>query len=435
MTEPAQKLPVARDRAKILTPRPPSPPPVRWNHRKWGTLEDPIHKSQLSTLVGEYACTKQFQLDRVREVTGSDERDTCSGKTEMGTAAHETIARALRHDATREAVLAGRSTATLDQVRRVVLEEFERACAGREVVWYGKHEQEGVLGDVTAMVFGLLHDLSRHVADVVLVEAGFIAPLGDLWLEGHTDLVYRPRGASDALAFTDWKTGAQRPHQLVLDHGYESGIYSVALERGLFLPVEVLRQWRADVAAAPLDPPDRDALASARTERDGMHAALRGLARRHQRGEPLAEGAVTFGRFPDVIRLTHLADYVPYEKKGTKAVERPEDLEHWSRVLGRPVAVGEKVNYEKGQMRGAAWLRVRRCAEDVQRLERLLKAVVGWTRFGLFVEAVSEKCTRCAYKTECLTSGYALRGDEAKELTAALRGLDLDALGEISTND
>lgn len=430
MTEPARKLPQHRDRAKILAPAAP-----RWDHRRWGTLEDPCHKSQLSTLVGEYACTRQFHFDRVRELAG-EERDTCSGKTEMGTAGHETIARALRSPAQREAILAGRSPITLDHVKRVVSEEFARACGQREVIWYGKHEHEGVHADISAMVFGLLHDMHRHVAAVELVEAGFITQLGDLYLEGHTDLVYRPREKPEALAFTDWKTGAQRPHQLVLDHGYESGFYSVALERGLFLPVEVLRDWRASAGSVPgLDQSDVDGLRAAHSEREAMHVALRAIARRHQAGAVLTPRALAFHQFPEVIRLTHLADYVPYEKKGQKAVERKEDLAHWSRVLGRPVTAGEKVHFEKGQMRGAAWLHVRRSAEDVPRLERLLRAVVGWVRFGKFAEAVGEKCTRCSYKTQCLTSGYELRGDEAKELTAALKGLDLSALGELSTDD
>ena len=433
MTEPAQKLPATRNRPKTLTPRPPAP--LRWNHRRWGTLEDPIHKSQLYTLVGEFACSRQFQLDRIREASGVDSRDTCSGKVAMGTAAHETIARILRHDATRTAVLEGRSVAAPEQVRRVIVEEFERATCGYEVVWYGKHEHEGVLSDVTAMVHGVVHDMHRHVANVELVEAGFIAQLGDLWVEGHTDLIYRPRHAPDQLALCDWKTGAQRPHQLVLDHGYESGIYSAALERGSFLPLDVLRRWRAAPADAPVDDIARTQLAAATSERDAMHIGLRAIARRALAGEPVPDEVVAFNRFPDVIRLVHLADYVPYEKKGTKTVERVEDIEHWSRVLGRQVMPGEKVHYEKGQFRGAAWLRVQRTADDVQRLEKLLRAVVGWVRFGLFTEAVGEKCTRCSHKAECLTSGFSLRGDDAKALTAALSGIDLGTLGDLSTND
>lgn len=418
----------------------PSQPLQRWKHQRWGTLEDPVHKSHMSTLLGEYSCTRQFHFDRERELHGEDERETCSGKTEVGTAAHETIARALRNDELRESILAGAPRASIEQVRRVLEVEFQRATAGRTVRWYGKAEADDTLADAAAMVHGLFSDLHRHVAAVELVEAGFIAQLGPYWIEGHTDLIYRPRENPEALAFTDWKTGAQKPHQLALDHGYESGFYSVALERGLFLPVALVEQWRelarADRSAeVPLDAWDMTALRHTDDDRRAMHLCLRAVARRQSQGLGLAEGARQFHRFPEVIRLTHLADYVPYEKKGAKKVERPEDVAHWSRVFGREVTPGEKITYERGQTRGGAWLHVRRTPGDVQRLERLLRAVVGWVRMGKFVESVGEKCTRCPYKAACLTSGYELAGDEAKALNASLRGLDHSGTDELSLDD
>lgn len=407
--------------------------PLRWKCQRWGSLADPIHKSHMSTLIGEYACTKQFAFDRQRETEGGVERETVSGKTEMGTAIHETIARALRNAAQRESILAGTPIATEDDVRRVLVREFETACAGRTVNWYGKSDYSDALEDGVAMVRGLFADLHHHVESVELVEAGWIAKFGELWLEGHTDLVYRPRGHDlEALAFTDWKSGAQKPHPIQLDHGFESGFYSLALERGLFLPTVVLDQWREAAARdaldlVPLDPWDVKALGAARDERSAMHIALRALAKRREAGIALPEGVRTFSQFPEVIRLTQLNMYVPYEKKGTKTVERPEDLAHWSRVLGREVGKGEKVTYEKGQARGGAWLTVRRSVDDVPRLETMLRAVVGWVRFGRFVPSVGEKCTRCSYQKPCLTSGYDLKGDDAKDLNAALRGVDLGA--------
>jgi hypothetical protein len=133
---------------------------------------------------------------------------------------------------------------------------------------------------------------------------------------------------------------------------------------------------------------------------------------------------VRFGEFPEVIRQVHLADYVPYKRKSLKAIERPEDLAHWSEVLGRDVQRGEKINAEAGQLRGGAWMPVRRTADDVPRLESLLRKLVGWVRMGKFVEAVGEKCNRCSHKELCLTSGYEAKGNEAKQLRADLRGLE-----------
>lgn len=403
---------------------------VRWDHRRWGTLEDPIHKSQLSSLVGEFACTKQFQFDRLRDARG-EERTVISGSSAMGTAAHETIARALR----RSSEAGPLRTVSEAAIRRVLLEEYHRATFNLEVVWYGASSLDKALDERVLMIAGLLRDLDQHVAAVELVEAGFISQVGDLWTEGHVDLVYRPRENPNALALTDWKTGSQKPHPLVLEHGYESGFYSAALERGLFLPREVLARWRTAASEKPtealpwFDLADVDALVRARSERDAMHIALRALAQPRIRGGKLPDGVVTFCRFPEIIRLTFLPDYLPYQKAGKKRVERPEEIAFWQLT-----APGE-VRYAAGQQRGPAWYHVRRTASDVQRLERLLRAVVGWVRMGKFVESVGEKCTRCPHRVPCLSSGYELAGEAAKDLNAALRGLDLAGADALSTDD
>ena len=428
MVTPAHKLPLApQDRPKTLTPR--------WDYRKYGTIDDPAHKSHMSTLLGEFSCTEQFRRDRLRELTG-EQRETLSGKTEFGTAGHETIARALRNPTMVKGLLAGTGVPPIDQVRRVVLQEFQRAVNGKQVAWYGKAEQDDVHSDIAWMCEGLFRELHRHVAAVELVESGFIVQLGDMFLEGHTDLVYRPVQKPDALALTDWKTGAQKPNQVELDHGYEGGFYSLALERGLFLPIHVLHQWRdlKNQSAVPLDPEDIALLNRTSSDREAMHVALRGIMRRHLRDVPIPEGVRFFGQFPELIHQTHLADYVPYERKGAKTIERAEDVEHWSRVTGTPLKAGDKVSYEKGMTRGGAWLQVKRTAEDIARLEKMVRTVVGWVRFGKFVPAVSEKCNRCSYKGPCLTDGYELRGEAAKELNASLRGLDLEGT-DLSTDD
>jgi hypothetical protein len=412
----------------------PGQPGRLFAHQKYGSIEDPVHKSHISSLIGQFACTESFRRDRERELIG-EERQTCSGKTEMGTAAHACIARALRHPEVRAQLLDGFVPFSKLSMTNVLLEEYQKAIAGRDVIWYGKSSYQDSVDSLTQMLTGLFANLHKHVAGVELVEAGWIAPIGKHWTEGHVDLIYRPRSQPDALAYTDWKTGDTKPHQIELDHGFESGLYSNALQAGLFLPTEVLEDWRAlakgDAAASaqvPLDMHDVIALSHVESERAAMHIALRGLARRSERGEPLAKGVVTFGRFPEVVRLTHLADYELYQRAGKKKIERPEELEHWG--LSGP----DEVKYVAGQQKGPAWYRVRRTADDVARLEKRLRTIVGWVRMGLFVDAVGEKCTRCSYRGPCLTSGYELRGDAAKDLDNALKGVDLtglDGLGEV----
>jgi hypothetical protein len=414
-------------------------PPKRWDYRKWATLQDPAHKSHLSSLVGPHACLMQFKYDRTAELMHV-ERETCSGKTEMGSAVHEAIARALRNETLRDSILAGKPASSPERVHAVILEEFDKATAGREVRWYGKSEREKALSEAAAMVLGLFADMHRYVAKVELVEAGFIVKLGELWLEGHTDLIYRPAADPTQLAFTDWKTGATKPHQIKLDHGYESGFYAHALAEGTFLPTTVVDLWRElanqeRIADVPLDPWDAIAIGKATSERTAMHLALRAVAKKREDTGVLVEGAVRFERFPEVIRLTHLRDYIPYAKKGDKAITRPEDLEFWSRTLGREVQPGDKIKYESGQWRGGAWLDVKRRADDVTRLEKMLRSVVSWIRFGRFVAVADEMCTRCPYRGPCLTSGYELDKDDAKQLREALRGIDTSDADALSVDD
>lgn len=429
MTAAAKRLPLHREE-----------PVKKWVYRDWGKLSDPVHKSNMSTLVGGFACTEQFRRDKQREIFGFD-RETCSGKTEMGTAVHETLARALRTPELRNPILAGRVPTSRDTVRSVIVEEFNRATAGRTVNWYGKGEFAKELEAATSMVLGTFADLHRHVRQVELVEAGFIVTLGDLFLEGHVDLVYRPQGeAFDEIAFCDWKTGAQKPHQIELDHGYEGGFYAHALAEGLFVDGATLKKWKSDAelfmrelnegaqafaAEMPFDIVTTTALAAAATERDAMHIALRACMRRQLAGEAMPEGVVHFHRFPKVIRRVHLRDYVPYTKKGSKVVERPEDLILWSRVLDREIAAKTKIEYAAGQQRGGAWMVVSRREGDVARLESMLRSIVSWVRFGRFVPACGEKCTRCSYRSDCLNDGYQLPKGEQRALNADLRGLDL----------
>lgn len=410
---------------------------AKWNPRTWGTLEDPVHKSHISSLIGEFACSSQFRRDRERECRGED-RETIAGKTAMGTAGHETIARALRKPEMRERILGGEAP-PVDRIRGVVESEFLAAVEGLDVVWYNKTSYPDSLEEITSMVLGLLSTFAKHVAAVELVEAGFIAPLGKWWTEGHVDLIYRSTAAPHALAQTDWKTGATKPHPIELDHGFEAGFYSAAMKHGYFLPTDVLATWRAAAQRGetriPFDSADvfeeseLAALAKATSDRAAMHVALRAIGRRNVPGKSvwLPPGVVHFGEFPEVIRLTHLADFVPYEKKGKKKITRPEEIAHWG--LDGP---GE-VQYEKGMARGPGWYNVRTTEHDLPRLEARLRTIVGLVRMGMFVDSVGEKCTRCTYREPCLNGGYELRGDEGKALAKALGGVDLGT--ELSLDD
>lgn len=401
---------------------------MAWDYRKYGTAVDPIHKSHLNKLTGDWGCPKSFQYemnarDAVRrgEVT-DDELATVSGAAAAGTAAHETIARALQNPHVVDRLLSGSFGFSLSDVTKVYREEFEREVGGREIAWYSD-KPDDVMRSRCEMITGLLNRLHTHVAAVELVEAGFITRLGPYWLCGHVDLVYRPRSDPSAIALADWKTGKTKPGDIELDHGWEAGVYSTAIHQGLFIPRDAIAGGSPGGQSPVWTAVCRGCIArhSSRyiAERNAMEAALGEIAVGAEQGllPTFPDRLRSFAAFPSEIRHVHLADYVPYRKAGKKEAKRPEELAFYQ------LAAPAQVKYVAGDLRGPAWLPVRVTAYDMPRLESRLRNVVGMVRLGKFIDQVGEKCRRCPYRGECLTSGYQVRGDEAKALDATLRDL------------
>lgn len=403
---------------------------MKWNHQKWGTLEDPIHKSHLTSITGQFGCPKAFQYQMTAGGIGTRVRDTTGGKSAVGNAAHETIARALSKPELVEPLLRGAVQPSEESVRKVFDEELARAADGRELRWAKSDRPDTVTGNAVTMVTTLLADVHQHVAEVVQVEAGFIAPLGKFWTAGHMDLIYRTH--EGGLAFCDWKTGETRAHPIELEHSFEGGLYANALHSGHLIPRDRLQVerwdfdpetgedgscWRAtsERYGVSITRPTRFA-----AERAGMEECLRVVAGRVEAGEPT--DALHFGQFPEALYHVHLKDYVPYQKKGSKAVDRAEDLAFYG--LSEP----GRVTYVAGDRRGPAWYPMTRTEHDVPRLEHQVQQVAGVVRMGRFYASIDgNKCSRCAFKGDCLTSGYELRGDDADQAKRILDVLPKDA--------
>jgi len=390
---------------------------MAWAYRQWGTIEDPIHKSHVNAITGDYGCLKSFRYAKDL-VAGGGSRDSeteCNGKMVSGTATHEAIARALAQPDVRVKLLAGHGQVTPEHCRKVYDEEYERAVSGREVHWHGKDDAEENAAESRAlMISGVLNDLHNHARGIVYVEAGFIVKIGDYWCSGHTDLVYHDQGGQLALA--DWKTGATKPAAIELDHGWESGIYSAALHSGIWIEREYVTM--------PAGTPNRYM-----REREALEAELIRVAKVWEEGNgELPVHASRPGEFPADIRYVHLADYPPYKRAGKKVVKRPEECAYYN------LPSETEVKFKAGERRGPAWYRVRRSESDIPRLEHLLRNVVGTVRMGRFFESVGEKCERCHFKSDCLTTGYEVRGAERAGLEGALKGVDVqdDGLGEVA---
>jgi hypothetical protein len=435
-------------------------PTPRWNYQQFGQLHDPVHKSYMNYFVGEFACMKSFKLSRDAEARG-EFSEHANGKSLLGTAGHETIRRALNNPELRAKLLDGGYKFAPGSVRKVLALEYEKAKGELEVRWYGKDDEDDTLDTVEQQVESLLCDLHNHVAALELVEAGFIAKIGDIWVEGHIDLAFRPKSNPEQWAITDWKTGKRLPHQIVLDHGFESGFYSAGLRNGICVPPELVTEWKrlaCDDRPIPLDAFEVPLLVGSRDDREAMHVVLRALARMREAGRELPEGVVTPGVFPEVIRLTMLQDYLTYQKNSSasKEVKRPEEIAHWMALSNggtlmvvpdektptgkekKPVRVFDPetnaARFFRGMQKGPAWYAANRREDDIARLETLLRDIVGWVRMGKFPpNGLGEKCTRCRWQGPCLTDGYQARGDEAKQLASIMKDVEFDGFVENDT--
>src|SRR5262245_1856129 len=405
---------------------------MAWDFRRYGSASDPIHKSHLNDITGDYGCPTRFryQMDARAEAEALDLERPVRGDAACGTAAHETIARALTSDTARPRILAGEAPHR-DTVRRAFFQGFERECGGRRVEWYDK-DGDTMIDDRVDMIVGLLGNLHRYVAEVVLVEPAFVVKLGAYWMSGHVDLVYRPRRNPDAIAIADWKTGATRPAQVELDHSWEAGIYSVAVHDGWFLDraqleacsrVDGVPGWEVRCGSYAAGHPSRYI-----AERECAELVLSAFARAVDDSQsctfevPLQR----LERFPAEIYHVHLADYVPYKRAGKKEVKRPEDLAFYGRTAPGPV------KFEAGALRGPAWLSVRLGQHDIPRVEYRVRNVVGMIRMGRFIDQIGDRCTRCPYAGDCLNGGYAVRGDERKALERALTPDDASSADELA---
>ncbi len=408
-----------------------------WDYRRYGSALDPVHKSHLNDITGDWGCPTRFRYAMdARAAAGGPVYDLgkpVRGDSACGTAAHETVARVLTHPDTRDRVLAGPGAVPRNHVALALTEELEREAGGRKIEWYDDDADE-LIADRVSMVHGLLENLHRHVAEVVLVEPAFLVRLGAHWLSGHIDLLYRPRRNPAALAIADWKTGASRPQPIELDHGWEAGIYSLAVHSGVFLDrAQLLRILGTDGTT---------------TVSCGMHAVTHPsqyIAERECAERVLASAAAsveikggshavhaqlrTFNRFPTEIYHVHLGDYVPYKRAGKKAIKRPEDLAWYGHR--QPTTV----KFEAGSLRGPAWLPVRITEHDIPRVEYRVRNVVGMIRMGRFIDQIGDRCAKCPYAGDCLTGGYALRGEARKDAERAMQGTDTSSADDLTVDD
>ena len=408
-----------------------------WNWQTWGRAHDLIHQSDLNGLIGKFGCLEQFRRKKEeRATTTAKIYENASGKLASGNAVHAVIHRIMRQPHAVAAMFDADQNFSRGSLKAGFDEEFEKERAGRPVDWYRVNEDKW-RDECVSMLDGLLTDMRNHISEVVMAEAGFVYEIDGMWITGSTDLVYRTPGLK-RLAIADWKTGAQLPHQIDLDHGWQSGIYGNALRDAYWVPYENVTPREGQT--------HRDAMEEVCTEiamawqevieteqsRDGLvneadyvkewgERCVVAVGAKAQLDSIVVKHAATrFGEYPERIRHVHLRDYIPYLRGGSKMLTRPEELE-WA-GLSAP----EKSKYVKGDLRGPAWYRVQRAESDMPRLRHLLRAAVSWVRMGRFPSAPGEMCSRCKFREPCLLEGYKPIGEDKRQLELLSNRFEVD---------
>lgn len=369
-----------------------------WDHRQYGSASDPIRQSDLNSIASSYSCSKRFAFEKEASASGADrEQRVAYGARVVGSAVHNVIDRVLAKYAPEDGLP---EVPAVEHVERALRQEIDRESGGLDIVWGKGKDIEKEVADGVTMVTAALERLRHDAAEILLHESAFAVQVDagrgkdPYWVTGTVDLIYRARDGRLVLA--DWKTGQRVSSQLVLDHGYQLGLYAHALAEGVFFPAY---------------------------SREAVEEAISVGGRAWDRAVEI-EGR-RIGSYPDELYLVFLRDHLLYSRKSTKTVTRPEEAEFWG------VQIGDKVTNEKGAPKGPAWYRARRSEADIARLKVSLQTIVGTVRLGRFVEHIGDDtCGKCRFKDVCLNQGYEASGDERRELDKALRGLDLSAFDE-----
>lgn len=388
---------------------------MAWDYRKFGTATDPIRQSALGAFASQDGCGRRYRYERDAEAAGIErERPTAHWRPTVGTAVHATIERALSREPMVSAVLEGRLPSP-QRVDAVLEEELLKAAEGRPIDW---GDASRSLEVVTArwMALGALRTVAERAQRIVAVEAPFTVTLEGYTLGGTIDLAYEPRGAEPgtAIALADWKTGERKPHQVVLDHGYQTGIYSQALTSGVLWPGEE-RELRVGLHPSQVHVVHLRAFANHERVR-AVLAAVRESAdtskelaiRVARRGWPVSTHAIA-----GALRVLAEDGLVTKRRAGKDTI--------WSAT-----------DTEREPPSDAIWLESRRRPDDVARLRVSLKTIVGTVRMGRFVEQLGEQCGRCPFRAACLGDGH-VSTDTTAQIERALSGIDVsDLLPEVA---
>lgn len=380
-----------------------------WNYKRFGTAADPIRQSALMSFASQEGCGKRYRYERDAEARGEDREKgtTVAYHPVLGTAVHETIRRALRHESMAAAVIAGKLPSH-ERIDGVLAEEMEREAAGRTIDWRDA-SRDAEMVSARWMVLGALRSVYERAARILAVEAPFIVELDSYTATGTIDLVYEPRDAEPGtrvICMADWKTGGRPLPKVLLDRGYQVSIYAEALEHGLLWP-GTERETRMGIAP-----------------RDIHIVHLRAYAQHERAAAVLAAVRETTGTAEELTVIV--------ARKGWQVSQRSVSAVLTSlakRDLVEKKRNGKQTMWMPGPstepLRSSeVWYASRRQPGDGARLRVSLRTIVGTVRMGRFVESYGEQCQRCPFAQQCTGEGYGPDTETARALEDALDGID-----------
>lgn len=384
-----------------------------WKYKLFGTSADPIRQSALMSFASQDGCAKRYKLERDAEARGEvrDASPTIAYHPVLGTAVHETIRRALSHESMVEAVLAGR-VPSHERIDAVISEEIERAREGRTVDW---REASESLERISArwMVLGALRSVHEKAVRIIGVEVPFVVEVDGYTATGTIDLLYEPRDAEPgvrAVAMADWKTGGRPLPKVLLDRGYQIGIYAEAIERG--------RLWPGTPRETSLGVSPRD-----------IHIVhLRAYAQ-HERTAAVLDAVRSTTATAD--ELTVIVARRGWQVSKASVAGTLRGLANRGLVVKRrdgKQVVWMPTSSIEPLRSSEVWYASQRQPGDSARLRVSLRTIVGTVRMGRFVESYGEQCARCPFRHECAGEGYGPDKATARDIEDVLDGVDLTGL-------
>lgn len=311
----------------------------------WGSKENPIRQSDLSSLYGGmFSCQKRFAMSKLYPIKAK----TAQYKGTLGEITHKAIENFLRFG-------------SIGEISDMV-EEWQELHQ-RKII-FGKDKEDDAIERYQEMLESFIN--SKFAVSIgkriVEVERAFLVEIGGIWVAGTMDLIIKGKGKGN-LVIIDWKTGATVQSQFEMDHGFQTSLYCYALEHGEFyLKPEHL---------------GREA---------NYYAAYQQTKQKNK-----------FGKAPQKFIYAYLKEFIP-AKRASKRKSRHESTKDMADEEGNLV-------FKAGDLTGPVFYHATPGKKDTDRLLYTLKVARLYSQNMVFPENISGKCETCVYQDKCLELG------------------------------